>query len=61
MLFFVYVTAFSIRDAINNLNSYNDFPMFSIEMLLLINIKQVKIHFENKEKKKKEEKQLIRR
>ena len=38
---FVYVTAISIRDAINNLNIYSDF-----RVLLLINIKQVKIHFE---------------
>ena len=59
---FVYVTAFSIRDAKNNVNIYSDF-----RVLLLINIKQVKIHFENKytindaKKKMKKKKKLIRR
>ena len=45
---FVYVIAFSIRDAINNLNIYSDFWVFSFNFFK-INIKQVKIHFENKE------------
>ena len=46
---FVYVTGFSIRDAINNLNINSDSREFSIDNVIIITIKQVKIHFWNKE------------
>ena len=50
MPYFVYVTAFSIRAAINNLNIYSDFRVFSIKTCYNLSIlNKLRFILKNKE------------